>query len=245
MPESENTEPKHSRFGGTWTSARSTRVILATATVLALLSVGYWFVKEAADTLSHISPGRSLSRSSSMEPYELSFRLASKSGVVNEWNLAVPRAFVVDETGQNGAVAPWTGTNTGYFSASIVLLQAGNGQFVPEAFVAEGDRSRHAKMKRIVVFLGNTDTERWIYKNDICVPQHQLGDVARQYGSKERNSPCLEQSNACTISTQLNGWAIGIGATKDLYANPQFVCATVKSFLNAHTTHRDRIEPRS
>jgi hypothetical protein len=203
-----------------------------------------WLFGELRSVLDHISPGRSLAPSSSMAPHEISLKLAEENGTVNEWKLAVPRAFVVDETGENGAVAPWTGSNTGYFSTSIVLLQADDGKFVPETSVTE--RHRYSKMKRIVIFLGNTDTDTWIFKNDVCVPQHLLGDAARQYGVKDRNSPCLDRDNACyIIGAHADGWAVGIAATKDLYANPQQVCATVKTFLNTYTVRRDTIKPRS
>jgi hypothetical protein len=55
--------------------------------------------------------------STSMAPYEISLRIKKwdrKNRIevdgIDEWKLMLPRAFVVDETGNNGGVAPAIGS---------------------------------------------------------------------------------------------------------------------------------------
>ena len=72
----------------------------------------------------HIMPGPSMAPSSSMKPYEINLRTShpigwnkkDKEEQIYEWKLSVPRAFVFDEVGTNGAVRNYKGAkNNSYF----------------------------------------------------------------------------------------------------------------------------------
>jgi hypothetical protein len=220
----QTTKPKRSRGG----------CAIATVIAVVMIFASIWFVKEASETLSRIFPGRSLAPSSSMKPYELSFKKATESGGVDEWKLAIPRAFVVDQTGQNGDIAPWTGTNTSYFSATVKLLRNTGGQFVPESAVE--NPKEFAKKNRILIRLRNSRASEKILQEKLCVTQHEQ---SRIIGS------CYDRDSVCAMATHLDGWILGISATKDLFRNPQEICEYAKKFLNTYTVNRSSIVLRN
>jgi hypothetical protein len=224
----QTTKPKRSRGG----------CAIATVIAVVMIFASIWFVKEASETLSRIFPGRSLAPSSSMKPYELSFKKATENGGVDEWKLAIPRAFVIDQTGQNGDIAPWTGTNTSYFSATVNLLRNTGGQLVPESAVE--NPKEFVKKNRILIHLVNYRADSRIVRENLCLPQHvQLDGESRVIGS------CYDRDSVCGVTSHMDGWSLGIAATKDLFRNPLEVCEIAKKFLNQYTVSRSSIVPRN
>ncbi|MCA0432661.1 MAG: hypothetical protein LCH46_05305 [Proteobacteria bacterium] len=205
----------------------------------AVIYGGYWLFKETRNTLAHIVPTRGISISRSMSPYDISLKRRSKSGSISEWKLAVPRAFVVDETGQNGSLPPLPGENTGHFSVRLAVFARSDDQLRP--WESKFDLS--AKERNLVVAIGNGSPAWWITKYDLCVPAHRAKEFAPSNVARRRDIPCLDQVRLCKIATQLDGWSIGIAATKDFYAEPDKTCRLVKDFLDQYTIARSPASP--
>jgi hypothetical protein len=216
-------------------SSRKAQLVALGIAAIAILI--FWFVSRALETLNHIVPSRGIALSTSMEPYELDFRVKNRSGKISEWKLAVPRAYITDETGLNGALGPQTGQGKEdvYFSSSLTLSLQGENTFVPRTLID------HSGNLPSVVSIGisNSTGQYWIRKNDLCVPGDLRHEIAKKYDSASSNINCDDRDYLCSIEMQLDGWGVGAAVTKDLYKDPERVCSLVKKFLISYTVKRD------
>lgn len=229
------------------------RVVLP-AVLLALFCCaavgGWWFVTSvtaALETLNHIMPGRSMAPSSSMKPYEISLRITKydrKNHVeldgIDEWKLTVPRAFVVDESGTNGALAIATGSlddSSRYGTRISLHLKDGSQIVVPITAVPKRPRLPNI----ISIRLNNRHAAAWISRNDLCVPWHKATEVAASYKAVAASQTCHETNYLCPIAMHSLGWSVVADVTQNLYTHPEEVCVIVKNFLRTHTVHQDDI----
>ena len=198
-----------------------------------------------------IIPSAGISRSSSMEGYEISLKTAHpigwKSGDpedVHEWLLSVPRAFVVSKTGSNGSIRFSSTENAEHFSIRIRARLGKDSESLKPVPV-----DQHSHLPRTIsILLVNQFAWEIIAKHDACVPETDIEKTISKLeplgvGFKLRNRDCFGPGGKlCGIQMHLDGWGFSASVTEDIYSQPKLICSAVKEFLNKHTIKRDRLD---
>lgn len=217
---------------------RGSRVPVFFTCLLALAAIGLFSSTKYFDLMQRIWPSASLAPSTSLDSYEMRFRngfrgSASAAGTeeVKEWVLAPPRAFLFDEVGVNGAVfAP---SSRQFYAAYLEAIVLDDGTVVPRTTVPEDRRRRRS----LLVHIDNSGASPGFKMAGGCVPQegfNQALSLAGTAGAKEEH-PCLDRDFRCRIVVPVNGWAVTVSATHDLYKQPESVCDTTRRFLDEYT----------
>jgi hypothetical protein len=208
------------------------RSIFALLTVAILLCVFVSIFHNTLNLFNHIMPSAGVARSSSMLPYEIVLRTkvwdeeAKKlSDQFVEWKLAVPRAYLIDEDGDNGAVRQGARMELGnYHSALELLVDSGDNSVSPTIELKPSPYDDNTIQIGLI--------------NQGASPEVTDGDVCRKTAAF-----CHSKSKRCGIEMQIDGWIVGAAATLGLYGQPEKVCLIVKKFLNAYTTKRENLLP--
>jgi hypothetical protein len=93
----------------------------------------------------------------------------------------------------------------------------------------------------ISVRLENQAAQDWIFRNNVCVPTHKAMEIGASYKVQATSHPCDDRDYMCSIATHSHGWTVVADVTKELYANPDAVCALVDNFLRTYTVEQDDI----
>lgn len=110
--------------------------------IIIILLIGglFWLFSVVGDFFERYPRGRDFSRSSSTKFYEVNLRTTrsidwdpNEPKVPFEWKLAVPRAFLISETGRNGSVKRYKETKHGkeYFINIVGNYDESLGEYVP------------------------------------------------------------------------------------------------------------------
>jgi hypothetical protein len=227
-----------------WTNLKDTRLRGLIITVgIIFVSGAIWLFTALTGALNHIIPGPSISASTSMEPYELDFvngfhkgELLPKDGPQLEWRLSVPRAFLIDLGGKNG-ISQRGLESPNFFRADMHAVILPDNSGLSPAFLEVNSKP----IKRFVAInIYNQSADPNLWTTDACLPDDNYKKFMELHGAKdEHDRRCLPQESSCDIYSHLDGWYVQMTVTRDLYANPESVCRVVKTFLNAHTVHRD------
>lgn len=214
-----------------------------------LLAAIIWLITGFDNLSRRIMPGASMSPSSSMKPYEISLRTAHPIGwdrdvdtsdKIYEWKLAVPRAFVFDEVGSNGAIDNYKDAkNNQYFPKLRGELDSDMKTLKPFPLGKRKYGEQHMSMH-----LRNSRTSFWEAKYNSCIPQHLVATVAEQYDFDASSIKCREASKLCSVAMQIDGWFVEAFVTKKLYAQPELVCEVTKDFLQQYTVKRDDLRQK-
>jgi hypothetical protein len=218
---------------------------------LSAVAIGLIFLfRSYFQLFDHITPRSSMAPSTSMEPFEINLRAKrwnektqKEDEKIYEWNLAIPRAFVVDETGTNGAL--YTRDTHGddfYHVRSQFQLSDKDGDPVPMSLVQ--GKGRLPRIVMIGIANSVTRENAWIVKNDLCFRQDEGEEIAKSLGAeygRGLNMKCDDRSPLCVIGMQLDGWTVDTYVAKDLYSDPKRVCKLAKKFLIQYTVKRDDI----
>ena len=237
-------------------NALSSRIMLWAMIAFAcvLLGGGVWFVRGWRDLFTHITPSGSsnIALSTSMEPFDITLKSKvwdyRKKGELDtpvEWDIRLPRAYVDDLQGQNGAirhVGRVANGNTDVvdrFKALLAVHVLADGQTLEPYALMAADQKKFDD-NTMVIKVYNTDADWWIAKNDLCVQEEHRDDAAKKVGGPDQfNATCFPTIKFCTIYTHLDGWLLTINASKQLYAQPEKVCSLAKKFVNGYTVKRD------
>jgi hypothetical protein len=227
-----------------WTNlkdARSRGLIVTIGIIFVICAI--WLFTALTGALNHIMPGLSISASTSMEPYELNFatqvlhnELLQKNIPPLEWRLKIPRAFLVDLGGKNGL--PNRGHEArNFFRADFhAVVFPDNSGLSPAVFEIDNKPIKQF----VAINIYNSSADPNIVSFDACLTNDNYKKFMESHGAKEEHDRrCLPQESRCDIYSHLDGWYVQMTVTRDLYANPESVCRVVKTFLNAHTVHRD------
>jgi hypothetical protein len=220
-------------------------------TVLVTFALGFkWLTNSWSHLSSQITMnyGSDFSPATSMELYEINLRRmqidkeGKETGRLLEWKLAVPRAFLIIERGQNGVI--YTNSNykaTGYGFSLAMQASEDLRNFVPRTLITE----KH-KIPRDIILGSSNDLDDqkgtsigFIVANDRCVRTQDISKEAAKFGLEQSSGFCHDTDYRCLIETQLDGWGIGINVTQDLDSRPLEACAMAKDFLNKYTLKRD------
>lgn len=225
----------------------------AAAFVCVTIAGFIWLVHGWLDLFSHITPTGSanIALSTNMEPFDISLKSKvydNQKGELNqivEWKLKVPRAYVDDVQGKNGAInhiGPLANGNTGVvdsFKALLAVHVLADGQTLEPYTLMAADQKKFDD-NTMVIKVYNTDADWWIAKNDLCVQEEHRDDAAKKVGGPDQfNATCFPTIKFCTIYTHLDGWLLTINASKQLYAQPEKVCSLAKKFVHQFTVKRD------
>lgn len=221
--------------------------------LLAIVGLGGYYLagRWSQLSMSLSRSGSNVSPSTSMELYEINLRRMEvdagdkETGRVLEWKLAVPRAFLLDENGENGIVYKTTnGSETQYSFKLAMQVSEDLKEFTPRTQIkAKGKLPRD-------ILIGSTNASSsltgsstgFVVAYDLCVRQSDEKKIAADYGLKKFDVNCYDQDYRCSVSSQIDGWGVSATVTKDLYNLPQETCRITKSFLNLYTVKRD-IDP--
>jgi hypothetical protein len=197
--------------------------------------------------------GSNVSPSTSMELYEINLRrmevdLNGKStGKILEWKLAIPRAYLIDENGQNNSIYDDTNASKAsetHYGFTLAMQVSGDSKkSTPRTLIAT-----KGKLPRdILVGASNNvaSSIRFIVDNDLCVRQTDEDKIAEKYNLDRYSSSCLERDYRCAITTQIDGWAVGTTVTKELFDDPESACKIAKDFLRSYTVKRDDARPKT
>lgn len=177
--------------------------------------------------------GSNISPSKSMEPYKVSLRYQLPEPKVGEspsllqWELDVPRAYLLDENGTNGSVyVPGRGADTQYALTLRIRADESLTKFTPDTLSAEG---RNGVRDTLLIFSNfpSSLNDNHIVEGDLCVRQ------------ADQLTGCTAQDYRCPIDFQVDGWVVRAQVTKDLYLRPLDTCSMGKRFLNQFTIKRD------
>lgn len=212
-------------------SRRGGRFLGVLIVVVALGAV-FWVLRSTSNLFNHIMPSAGVARSSSMQPYEIVLRTkvwderAKKlTDHFYEWKLAVPRTYLIDESGDNGAVREGERMELGYYDATLELLVGAEDDSVSSTIELKPSRNDD---NTIQIGLINREASRELVEADLC---------------RKTKTRCYIQSKRCGIQMQMDGWSVGMAPTLGLYEQPEKVCTIVKKFLNTYTIKRDQLPP--
>ncbi|PZM17214.1 hypothetical protein [Rhizobium tubonense] len=235
--------------------------------VAVLLVVG-WMVLSGFDHLTQSIFGSGGSASMSVEPYEILLRNAAwpsgrYSGArdkFTEWKLVVPRAYLVNEIGTNGAIywpvqARSRTRTTGdalldwlagrhyqsYYPDLDTVLDSASSELKPAVFASEEER----RQSFVGIGLGNRSSFPDVPVADYCVREDDANALLKSVGSNVTLYGCMAEMPRCNIKTILDGWTVDITVPRRLYNQPDNMCRIARAFLNKYTTKRDPYYPPS
>ena len=232
-----------------WSTSKNTQLrttIIAVMVIVVVGVVGIFIV--LGNTLNHIFPSSHIPISNSMEPYELDFRTdihnstrLPKDAPSLQWKLNVPRAFLVNILGENGAVRGGPKADDLFMAYIYAIVLPNNSELSPAALEPyDKPITRFTSLKRFIALsMSNQSTEVKMLGPDACVTDDDYKKVLEAHGARnERDRRCLPQANLCGIYSHLDGWEFEMHVTRDIYSDPENVCRVAKAFLNKHTVHR-------
>ena len=219
---------------------------LAVAVIVFTAAGAAWLVYSISDLANRIMPGFNMQVSTSMEPYDVVLRAATKGGKLldssarpMEWAIRLPRTYVTSELGDNGATYRRTsGGGDEYFLDFQVNISADGQTFVPTA----GRPPEDQKVRSMIFHIRNAEAIPSIRNYESCVPQHLRNTILERRGSKLwRNEECTDRGLRCQVWTHVDGWMVNLAVTKDLYADPGNACRLARKFLDTYTVKRDDV----
>ncbi len=204
----------------------------------------YWIISGVGRLSRSIVGGSSIGLSNSMELYELRFGTSAKDVTPleaeslprKEWILNIPRAYVVDTTGANGAHGP----DESFLASLEIVLDPSLKTLAP---LSKANKTSFPASS-VRVKLMNEAFPSAISKVDYCVREDDYPDFLKKNGSKIwPRSQCLDFTRRCLVYANMDGWPVDIYLPKSVYfADPQPVCRAVEAFLDKHTTRRDSVK---
>lgn len=220
------------------------RALFEILVLLAIIIAVAFGIRRLDSGLSHlfasIVGGSSIGISDSMEPYELKFLtvprdvtpLEAESQPKKKWLLSIPRAYVTDVIGKNGAI----GRDETFIASLELVFDPTKLTFVPLAFAGKSSIPDYA----INVSLENTGGYPQIAKVDYCVRVDDFSDFLSKYNVTHRSDKCRNSYPRCLLYSHLDGWDIEIMMSRLLYfSDPQPACRSIKAFLDKYTVQRD------
>lgn len=225
-------------------------VLTATIPLLVLLGILIW-ISTGFDRLSQSITGAPNSVSTSMEPYEITFKSRLKGGGrvpddkrPYEWKMVLPRAYVVNEIGPRNAVRDneSNGGRTYYASIHSVYDEA-TFELTPATLASEVE----LKQRFIGIHAGNRGTYPQVTNGADCLAADDFHLFVESHGGIKApaNKMCSEKLARCEIYTHYHGWGISLHVTRTspLYDEPRKACEIMRTFLDKYTTHVDSVVP--
>jgi hypothetical protein len=203
----------------------------------ALLGGGFYQFNSGLNRLfGSITGQSSIGISDSMEPYELLFRTEASSkqdenSATKEWKLDIPRAYLIDLIGRNGAGGP----QDSFFVFLEAVFDPRTNDFLP---IAQADRSKLMDFA-IGLNLANDNARRQLLQTNTCLRADDFSSYMKKFGLEERNRACGTNFQRCGVYMHVNGWSVRLSVPRLLYTNPQPICDAVKNFLDEYTVKRD------
>ena len=210
---------------------------LALIAAIPLIVVGFliWSALGLNGLMQNIS-GLPNSQSNSMELRDLTFRslfgedqAMTGNGVVYEWKMRIPSAYVINELGSNGAVStPSFSENSGHFSYLATFLDPKTKQLLPAMTDGKINNGTY-----VGIDIENSRTSSMLKSENSCLRDVDYGPVI----GTPSGFKCLVHDERCRIYTQFHGWNVLLIVPKDdaLYKQPTTACSLVDKFLNQHT----------
>ena len=227
-----------------WSTLKNTQLRTTIIAVMVIVVVGVIGVFIAlGNALNHIMPSSNISISTSMEPYELDFLTnihnnieLPKDAPSLQWKLNVPRAFLVNTIGKNGAAQGGSGAYNLFIANMDAIILPDSSGLSPAVL-----EPRNKPVTRFVgINIYNQSADPHIRGFDACVTGDDYKKVVEAHGARnEHDKRCSQLENRCGIYSHLDGWNVEMTVTRDIYSDSENVCRVVKAFLNKHTVHRD------
>jgi hypothetical protein len=231
----------------------SRRVLIAGLVAFLLVSAcGALLVSMGIARMNRLLFGVERMPSTSMEPYDIVLRRAGKAqdgqGAgehASEWRLTVPRAFVDQQVGENGATsgpdigeAWWSDfsdeENSFYVSLGSVVDPA-SARLAP-SILAEPPRLKDEYMS---ITLSNRSMFPAVVAADYCIRDDDYDPAVMQAGAPVRWKQCAAATPRCDIHTTFEGWDIRLGVSRAIYERPQDACTAARRFLLEKTVRHD------
>ena len=189
--------------------------------------------------------------STSMDPYELTFRSRLMGGkrVADgndpyEWKLTVPRAFVVNENGSRAAVLDNESEGGSSYYASIDTVLNGTSLELTPATLAN---ETVLKERFLGIRLENHGTRPRIATGHDCMRIDDYYKFIESQGGVKApsNKQCTPPYANCRIYSHYHGWNVDllVRRTSELHSEPQKACALMRSFLDKYTERVDSLVP--
>jgi hypothetical protein len=221
-------------------------IAVAIVVVVAIGGGLFWGVRSYFEMWRHIMPSTHSGASTSMAPYDVVLRVASKGGVPldestppMEWILRLPRAYVTRELGDNGVTyRRFIEGGDNYFVDFQINVSADGQTFIPTA----GRKREDQKVRSMIFHLRNVEAIPSIRSFESCIPQHLQNTILEPRGDKTwDNEECIDRDLRCRIRMQVDGWKVDLAVTKDLYSSPENACRLARKFLDSYTVKRDDV----
>lgn len=224
--------------------------LAAAIALLAILGILIW-ISTGIDRVSQSITGAPNSISTSMEPYEITFKSRLKGGgrVPDDkspyvWKMVLPRAYVVNEIGPRNAVRDneSNGGRTYYASIHSVYDEA-TFELTPATLASEVE----LKQRFVGIHAGNRGTYPEATNSTDCLIADDLFKFIESRGGVKApaNKICSKNDARCVIYTHYHGWGISLHLTRTspLYNEPRKACEIMRTFLDKYTTHVDSVVP--
>jgi hypothetical protein len=175
--------------------------------------------------------------SKSMEPYDLTFRTkfdpteaTVTKGVVYEWRLRLPCAYVTSEIGSPQAVSgPSSSADNATYAISISAeFDSDANQLTPAVLAQKNSNQLH-----FGIDIENSRAPVVLKQGMDCLREVEFGPLV---GSSD-GFKCLKTDVRCRIYTHYHRWELLLFVPKDttLYAEPARACSLATKFLDQHT----------
>jgi len=210
-------------------------------------------------TTSIFGPASGVSKS--MDGYEVVLRNAfwfsdgepKAPGQFKEWKLVVPRAYLVNEIGSNGAIESpentkgslfwdwFAGRHYGLYSARLdTVLDSKSLELRPAVLADKKELSGSFVGIKIV----NGGEFPIVTVRDYCVREDDVRSYFAIHASgvptaRLPASVCYDVMQRCHINTILDGWRVTLTVSRPLYNQSDEMCRISLAFLNKYTTKRD------
>ena len=221
-----------------------------------------WWILGEPNRLATSMFGPSANVSHSMDGYEIALRNAfwfsdeepKDPRQFKEWTLTIPRAYLVKEIGENGAIdgpqsakgnlfLDWfAGRHYGdYFARLDTVLDPQSQELRPAVLADE----KELRGSFVALRITNGVLFPRIPIKEYCIRESDVLDFFDANKSKLRGfrvpgSLCQDVMPRCHINTILDGWHIELTVSRSLYNRPDDMCRISRAFLNKYTTKRDQ-----
>jgi len=207
--------------------------------LLALAAAVLLFSMSVPRTLRSIIPSIGFSPSTSMEPYDLDFKIDldadTRTGSfpgrrLAEWRVRVPRAFVLRQVGENGKLGD--GKNMKFSVGLYAMLDTATQQFVPASTIANKNPA-----DGVFITLSNRLVHKKLIDAKRCL---RADDADGFYGNPHRTELVCDPNRLyppqCLVYAQYQGWAVRMQIPRKYYLGEyQNYCTKALDFIGKHT----------
>jgi hypothetical protein len=214
------------------------RFLLIFLVILGLAGWGFSAFSSKLQRLGQSMVGGFNARSTSMEPYEISFKTFLKDGRKPkerkepfEWKLVVPRTFVVSEVGSSSSISGSGDRGQENYFVMFQMTPA-----LEPAVASTGE-------PLVTIRVRNGEASELIKRELHCEQMDKYREIIEARGGRKAPAAayCRPPYGGCQIESHYRGWEMLLTFPRESphYQKPKTGCDLVGRFLDQHTIFVD------